>query len=118
MLGQARTNMAETLGTQSENFGKGRTGRVIGVMLLVLASYLFGFARGRTEERMSEYATLHTQYDQLGQRYSELKLRYDEILRDYPALSAQYRQMQTQYAELKAQYDRIEHRTRTAQSKN
>lgn len=110
--------MAETLGTQSENFGKGRMGRVIGVMLLVLASYLFGLARGRTEKRMSEYATLHTQYDQLGQRYSELKQEYDEILRDYPALRAQYQQMQAQYSELKAQYDRIERKTRPAQSKN
>lgn len=110
--------MAETIGTQSEKFGSGRAGRLIGVMLLVLTSYLFGLARGRAEVRMSDYTALHTQYDQLGQRYSELKLEYDQILRDYPALSAQYRQMQAQYAELKAQYDRIEQKTRAAQSRN
>ncbi|MFL6445602.1 MAG: hypothetical protein ACJ713_17440 [Candidatus Sulfotelmatobacter sp.] len=110
--------MAETLSTQNEKASNGRAGRVIGVLLLVLTSYLFGFARGRGEKRMNDYASLHTQYDQLDQHYSELKLQYDQILRDYPVLSAQYRQMQAQYAELKAQYDRIEHRTRTAQTKN
>jgi hypothetical protein len=110
--------MAETLGTQSEKFGSSRAGRIFGIMLLVLASYLFGLAHGRSERRMSDYAALHAQYDQLGRRYSELKLEYDQILRDYPVLSAQYRQMEAQYAELKAQYDRIERKTRAAQSKN
>lgn len=110
--------MVETLGTQSAKSGIGRLGTVIGLMLLILTSYLFGLARGRAEQRLSDYTSLQSKYDQLGQEYSELKRQYDQILRDYPALSAQYRQMQAQYAELKAQYDRIEHNTRAAQSKN
>ncbi|HZQ95525.1 MAG TPA: hypothetical protein VFA67_10985 [Candidatus Sulfotelmatobacter sp.] len=95
-------------GSNAANPVERKAGKFVVVALLVITSYLAGLARGRTEKKMTEYAALHTRYEQLDREYAGLKMQYDQILTQYPSLRDQYQQMEANYASLKAQYDRIE----------
>lgn len=104
--------------TQSGDLANRRISKIIGVVLLVLTSYLIGLARGRTDKRAADYAALRAQYEQLDRNYSDLKVQYNEILREYPILRAQYQKMEAEYGELKSQYDRIERQRGTGPSRD
>jgi hypothetical protein len=72
-------------------------------VLMALFIYQLGKARGRYENRMSEYTSLKAQYDVLQTEYSSLEKEYSRL--------------EAEYSDLKAQYDRIESGRKTQTKK-